>query len=147
MGFKPTHTNKHLKKGHLQNLVNQAEEQEQALSTIKSLIPAPINQHVSGVTIKNRIATLLVENQLWATKLRYMTPALKEQISEALQSPIYALQIKVMPFSSAVEKTKPKVKKTPTKVPCEVLYEAAVALDDPELSEILARIATRASSE
>jgi len=139
MNAKPLLAKTLLKNKVLREIFKKAELQQTALTLIKTWVGVPLSAHITGTIIKNGILVILVDNQIWATKLRYLSASLKTSINDQLPEPLYAIQIKIVPQPEAPRKSRSL--KKPRHAPKAALFEAAMALHDPELSDALARIA------
>ena len=142
MTFKPTHTTKFIKNNHLSELIKKAAEQDKIFLVTKNVLSPEIANKISGAVVKNKILIILVESQIWSTRLRYLAPNLKDNINQYLTEKIYAVQIKVSNKSPVPKRSTPAKRKRPP-LPGDVLFQAAIALDDPELSDVLARMASK----
>ena len=139
MSIRPLSANIFLKNKHLRKILEKAALQNAALSAVKLLLDGSIAAQITGTLIKNGILIILVDNQIWATKLRYLSASLRAPLNDQLSEHIHAIQIKVVPRASPTTPNSP-VKK-PHHPPKALLFQAAMALHDPELSDVLARIA------
>ncbi|WP_069471296.1 DUF721 domain-containing protein [Candidatus Marithrix sp. Canyon 246] len=66
-------------------------------------LPKPLNQHCQVANFRDKILVIYTESSLWATRLRYIAPALiKQWQQDNLMSIIEQLEIKVRPLNKIV---------------------------------------------
>jgi hypothetical protein len=142
MPSQPTSTKKIIQNNRISKMIARAKNQQQVLDWVKKLMPEATSSQLSGAVIKNNILILLVNNQAWATRLRYQVNDIRISLNAEHQTQFYAVKVKVVPPSQN-KKRMPTITRR-RKVNAQQLFQSAMAMDDPRLSDVLARIASKA---
>ncbi len=129
--------------GDLHHLIVHAERLQRATQLLHACLDFPLSQHCQVANIKKNTIVIHTSSPAWAAKLRFHVAAIltnlrKDQGLGMLQS----VRIKVSPIGEPVA---PNLAERPiiSKYAAEVINAAAHATADPELRDILLRLAQR----
>jgi hypothetical protein len=85
--------------GRLKSLQVRRRERSLVLSHVRAALPAELKASVVTAGIEAGRLTVGVSGAAWATRLRYLAKALREQIAGALGREIHSVRIKVVQSS------------------------------------------------
>jgi hypothetical protein len=105
-------------------------------------LPPPLDAHCKVLNLRGDCLILAVDNPLWASRLRFQTRTLLQQLASAKTVTVRTVQIKVLPQSA------PRPKKTRRNKPlsasnAKLVRQTAQSLKDERLRAALLRVASR----
>lgn len=121
-------------------------ERRQLLAELERLLsrnlPPPLDIHCKVLNLRGDCLILAVDNPLWASRLRFQTRTLLQQLAPVESVTVRTIQIKVLP--QAV----PRQKKTRRNKPlsaanAQLVRQTASSLKDERLRAALLRVASR----
>jgi len=80
----------------LTSLKQKTRERSRVLTEVRAALPAPLARAVETAGIERERLTLGVAGAVWASRIRYVTAALREHVSGALGVEIHKVRIKVV---------------------------------------------------
>ena len=81
----------------LSALTERRERRSRVLEHVRQALPAPIAASLVSAGLEGATLTVGVDSAAWASRLRYLTDALRTDMAIALGMPIEAVRIKVVP--------------------------------------------------
>ena len=139
----PSKVNKLTGGEHYTRLLARARELMALDKLLHQLVPAPLNEHCSPVTISDTTLILAADSPAWAARLRFLAPGLAKQLAASCPADIRSVSVRVKPADSPSPKHKPKTGPTVTPAGAAALKQAAHSISDPALKSGLLRLASR----
>ena len=139
-------------KGRLAQLIAQTDYLTRLNRVFHAYLPPHLRDHAQITHQGEQAWTIQTESSAWATRLRYVLPTLRQQISEHLGQEIPRLQIRVQPTATEHGRHSTTPTATPTrrmhitKQSADLLAGAAENVNDQKLGAALLRLAERAQA-
>lgn len=114
-------------------------EQEALLKQLRSLLPQPISEHCIWAIPKKGDLILLVDSPVWASRLRYLSPKLNQQLRQ-YGLKVRRIQVKVSIMRGDVLQDKTRRANPISAANAKLLSSAAQSVDDEELRSALLRL-------
>lgn len=108
---------------------------------LHALIPAPLNEHCSLLSIRNDTLVLAADSPVWAARLRYYTPQLVKQLSGRQTVTVRTIRVRVNPPEIPVVARRRQPAPRLTSRSAMLLRQAAGNVTDPDLKSALLRLA------
>ena len=126
--------------GVLKQLQNQLARQQALTEQVRSMLPAPLNEHLSAAVLIDEKLSLLVASPVWASRLRFLAPQLMRQLRQQglALSQIQPRIIPENPLARRQRSLQPARKPSPGSA--EALRQAADAMEPGPLQEALRRL-------
>lgn len=109
---------------------------------LRQVLPADLSGHCVLANVRGNTLVFLADSPLWATKLRLFHPALVDLARRRVSSELNRLSVKVARFDPVPPE--PAATKPLSDVAATHLKEAAGSQADPELRDLLLRLASLA---
>ncbi len=110
---------------------------------MQAYLPPHLRDHARIVAITPQVWIVQTESSAWATRLRYVLPTLRQQLSDELRQPVPGLKLRIEPAREAPSAAPPR-RLTLTEKNAEVLAGAARDVSDERLGAALLRLAQHA---
>jgi hypothetical protein len=81
----------------LRQLSDALNERAVVLDVVRASLPAKLAPHIASAGIENGRLTLGVSGAVWASRLRYLTGAVRATVGAALDTEIVSVRIRVLP--------------------------------------------------
>ena len=81
----------------LRELRERLDERAAVLDLVRGSLPAKLAPHIASAGIENGRLTLGVAGAVWASRLRYLTGAVRAGVGAALDTEIVSVRIRVLP--------------------------------------------------
>ncbi|MEJ2095242.1 MAG: DUF721 domain-containing protein [Gammaproteobacteria bacterium] len=94
---KPVRIGKYTGGGLYAQLLSRARELMALDARLHALIPAPLNEHCSVLSIRDGTLVLAADSPVWAARLRYYTSQLVNQLSGRQTVTVRTIRIRVHP--------------------------------------------------
>lgn len=124
---------------HLRSLLETLGEQQALLTKVRQLLPPNLGEHLRSAQLHRQKLVLHVDSPAWASRLRYLTPALLKSLASQLPG-IDGVQVRIQPEQGR-RRDKPAQHVRLSRHAARHLNETAAALQDPALSAALQRLA------
>jgi len=140
-----THSKKHLSglfssNKQLNVLFGMLKQQSSLLSKVKSLLPAPLSEHISHVRSKQDLLIIHTDSPVWVSKLHFFS----NQLLDALRADapmLKKVKIRVyIPQNETSISSKKPAERMISQSAKETLKATAKSMDDEALKEVLMRI-------
>jgi len=122
----------------LSNLLSRIRQNEAMTAQIRALLPADLAPHLAAALMQGGRLVLLAPSPVWASRLRFAVPHLRDGLAEILD-----IRVKVLPETPA----KPDALRRPRRArnlspqTAEQIRVVAATPSDPELGAALRRLA------
>jgi hypothetical protein len=138
---KPVRIGKYTGGGLYAQLLSRARELMALDARLHALIPAPLNEHCSVLSIRDGTLVLAADSPVWAARLRYYTSQLVNQLSGRQTVTVRTIRIRVHPpeKSFVARHRQPALRLTSRNAM--LLRRAAGSVTDPGLKSALLRLA------
>ena len=87
----------HKSQGLLERLRRGSSQADEALQAVRAELPEEFAQQVWGASTRAGTLTVLVTSAVWATRIRYHAPGLREQVGRRLGVALERVTIRVRP--------------------------------------------------
>jgi hypothetical protein len=122
------------------------ERNTELLLGVRRALPTPLDERCLHATLDSGSLTLVTDSPVWSSRLRFFAPELARAL-EPHFGPISACRIRVQPQAATF---RTDAKKAPgqkiSRRTVHLLFEAAAAIEDAELSAALRRLARAGAS-
>ena len=122
----------------LRELLNKSRKQQVLLQKIRSLLPAPLDEHCKGAVVKGRQLLLYVDASIWASRLRFISRDLADDLQNE-GFPFNKISIRVMLERSARRPKRHHAREISAKNAL-LIEQLADGITDPELQASLKRL-------
>ena len=125
---------------------SQMQQNQASLQLVKSLLPAPLNDHCLSLVLKQNHLILYTDSSAWASRLRYFSRELVTRLRNK-QIDINKISVKVMANSQKV-KAKYRVREARllSTENADLLSRVADHTSDPDLQAALKRLSSHYKS-
>ncbi len=114
--------------------------QDALLKQLRSLLPQPMDQHCVWTVLKKGDLILLVDSPAWASRLRYLSPKLTQQLRQSGLS-VRRILVKVTLINTRHIQRKKSRRAIPmSSSNAKLLSSVAETVDDAELRDALMRL-------
>ncbi len=113
---------------------------------IKKQLPDFIATHCNQCTINEKRLTILVDNPIWVSRLRFYTPSLLEKLNQQFPYQFSTVKIRVLPSTLSRKSTPVDTKVIPSKSVAELVQESASHTQDSELKAALQKLSKTLNS-
>ena len=128
----------------LKKLLQRARLLQLVAQRVKELLPAPLAKHCQPGNVVNDTLFMYVSSPVWATKLRYLAPALVKKLQEqSVTRQITQIRIVVRPDVAVQGKERAATPLRLSRANAELLRQAAETASTAKLSAALRRLAQR----
>lgn len=121
----------------LAELRRQVHQADHWLSRVHAALPADLSSHLPAVRPREGILVLYADSPVWASRLRYTIPRIRNQLPEFREIRIRVLP-NTMPPDVSKNRRRPKAMKRET---ADMIRGIACAVPDKQLSLALKRLA------
>lgn len=129
-------------KGRLAAVMAHGERLARLNRLLRALLPPHLQSHVRLKSLAPQAWTLQTESSAWATRLRYVLPALRQQMEAELKQPVPELKLQIEPRSEPVPGGPPR-RLTLNETNADLIKSAADSVKDEQLGAALLRLAQR----
>lgn len=132
--------NDYLGKGSvIQKLLSKSHEQQVLLGQVRSLLPAPLNEHCVAAVLKGRRLLIYTDASIWASRLRFSSRDLVTKLAES------GINLEKITVRVSLGKASPKhAKSHPARqlstANADMISQTADAISDPALQAALKRL-------
>lgn len=130
-------------KGRLAQLVAQTDRLARVNRAFRAYLPPHLHDHARLSQLSSQNWVVQTESAVWATRLRYALPSLRQQLSEHLGYEVPNLVVKVKPAGNGQNNAPPRRMKL-TEESANFLEGAAEGVSDQRLGAALMRLAQHA---
>jgi hypothetical protein len=132
-------------KGRLAAVMAQGERMARIDRLLNALLPPALQNQAHLKSLSPQCWILRTESSVWATRLRYVLPGLRQQLEAELKQPVPELKLRVEPRPGAPAK-KPPRRLTLTQSNADLLKSTARGIKDEKLGAALMRLAQRCNA-
>lgn len=143
---KPSKINKVTGGGRYTQLLSRARELMTLDKRLHELIPVPLNEHCSTLTVSGTTLILAADSPVWAARLRFHASGLVKQLAEYPRIDIRTVRVRVRPAQRLSPPGKHRRMPVLTSRGAASLKQAAQSVSDPALKAGLLRLAQRKTS-
>lgn len=124
-------------------LITHANYLSKLSQVVQALLPMPLSEHVYVANFQQHILTLVTDNPVWASRLRYSIPELRHKLKSHASFPgkIDEIVVKVSPDFKPLDKSSTSRGSTRT-VDSASISTLAEHVDDSNLKQALLRLAS-----
>ncbi|MCP3870539.1 MAG: DUF721 domain-containing protein [Gammaproteobacteria bacterium] len=122
----------------VKDLLSQAQQHRTLLTDIQKHLPPPMGNHCHSALMQNRHLLLFVDSSAWASKFRYFSRNLKNQLRKA-GIPVSKLSIRVMVNDTPQPSKRPVYRKL-SQENAVLIDQIAETIGDKDLSAALKRL-------
>lgn len=130
-------------KGRLSGVIAHSDRLIRLNRLLRAYLPPHLREHARIVVITPEVWIIQTESSAWATRLRYLLPALQQQLSAELKQPVPEFKLRIEPPREPPPAEPPR-RLTLTEQNARVLEGAAQNLSDERLGAALRRLARHA---
>jgi hypothetical protein len=105
-------------------------------------LPAPLDAHCRVLNLRHHTLTLAVDDPLWASRLRYQTRTLLQQLAAVESVTVRTIQIRIQPQATPRQE-KSRRNKPLSASNARLVRQTARSLKDERLRAALLRVASR----
>jgi len=129
-------------KGRLAHLVAESDRLVRINQVFNAYLPPHLHEHARLAAIGDDAWVIQTDSPAWATRLRYVLPSLRNQLSQHLKTDVPQLKLRIKPTAVAAEPPTRRLNITSTSA--SVIEGAAEAVNDERLGAALLRLAGHA---
>lgn len=111
---------------------------------LSQYLPDPLNRHCTLANLRGSTAVLAVDSAGWASRLRYLTPAVLPHLVE-MGLPVTRIEVTLVPPLAPPRRVQRPVMAKPSPHAAQALQRLAARSDDPAFAAVLCRLAARAN--
>ncbi len=128
--------------GSLPVLLQRARELNKLNQALKNALPDPLRDHCEVLNLRGQTLTLAASSPAWATRLRYLTPTVLQQLAQSQSVKVRTIQVRVVPTRTE-QRRKPAPRHARlSRANARLLLQTAESLQDERLRSALKRIAS-----
>ena len=128
----------------LQKALQRAKQLNRLNKAIKTLLPVELGEHCRVANLRSHTLIIQVDNNAWATRLRYHTPQLLKAVHAQLAlNQITDIRINIKPVAREIVRQGRQIHLS--RHSAEVIENTAQTTSDPQLRAALLRLAKNAS--
>jgi len=128
--------------GALGDLISGARQLGQIDAALAAVLDPSVHAHVRAARLESGKLTLLADSPAWATRLRYLTPMLREQLDGGVAGALSQVHIAARPASTEREPERPERQAASLSGETATLLEQiADGIADDALSNAVRRVA------
>jgi hypothetical protein len=139
---KPVSVSKLFSGGILPQLLEHGRVLTQLNRILSRTLPPPLADHCQVLNLRQHTLTLGVDGPLWASRLRYQTRTLLQQLAQVESVTVHTIQVKIRPEPGPKNK-KPCRNSRLSADNARLLQQTANTLGDERLRAALLRVASR----
>jgi hypothetical protein len=140
---KPSKINKLTGGSSYTQLLSRARELMALDKRLHKLIPVPLNEHCSTLTVSGTTLILAADSPVWAARLRFHASGLVKQLADYPRLDIRAVRVRVKPLVRLSPPGKRHTMPALTSRGAALLIQTAQSVSDPALKTGLLRLARR----
>ncbi len=128
------------KSGNLQKLYHHARKLIEIREYLKSVVPFPINNHITVANLYDNTLIINADSAAWAARLRFYTPEILKALNDNnICTSVKSIRIKVMPPDN-VQHDHTEEKLSISADTAALLQHVAESIVDPDLRETLLKL-------
>ena len=122
------------------NLLHRLRESQLTIDRVRKFLPTDLAPHLSAALQDGEQLILFTESPVWATRLRFVVPALRVSLA-----PLQKIKIRVVPAGGSPTRARVKTGlrvRTLSRQSADQVRNIAATVSDPHLSQALRRLAS-----